>query len=95
MTKRKLERSLVELGTNRPSYPAPPNVPLAGDPEGPLLDPDEPAFVLRAGDLLAPEYVEKWAADAEAYGVDSRRVAAARRCAKQMNNWRNRKGFKK
>lgn len=69
--------------------------PLAGDPQGSLLDPDEPCFVLRAGDLLAPETLLKWAAGAEEYGVDSRRVQAARRCAKQMNAWRLKKGFPK
>lgn len=80
---------------NRPSYPAPPNIPIAGDPDGALLDPDEPVFILRAGDLFAPEYVAKWAQDAEDYGVDSRRVAAARRRAKEMNEYRTRKGFKR
>lgn len=70
--------------TNRPSQPA---------PAGLLLDPEEPAFVLRAGDLMAPEYVEKWAADAEAFGVDAERVRDARRCAKRMNDYRLKHGL--
>jgi len=72
------------LPVNRPSAPA---------PAGLELDPDEPAFVLRAGDFMAPEYVAKWAQDAESFGVEAARVRAARQCAKRMNDYRLKKGI--
>lgn len=71
----------------RPSYPAPST--------GTLLDPTVPAFVLTAEDFMAPDYVLQWAAAAEAMGMDNRRVQAARLCARRMNEWRQKKGFKK
>lgn len=63
---------------NRPSQPA---------PAGLLLDPDEPAFVLRASDLLAAETVRQWATLAERFDVPTARIQAALRTAEEMERW--------
>lgn len=49
--------------------------------------PDEPVFVLRAQDMLAPEIVREWAYRARKEGVDPEKVDAARRVADQMEDW--------
>lgn len=48
---------------------------------------DEPIFVLRAQDLLAPTIVADWACRAKTLGVNKEKVMAARRCAREMLSW--------
>lgn len=55
------------------------------------LAPNEPFFVLRAQDLLAPHQVEQWAMNAEKSGCDPAKVLEARRTALDMMSWRGRK----
>lgn len=55
------------------------------------LQPNEPFFVLRAQDLLAPHLVEQWAMNAEKQGCDPAKVQEARRCALHMMAWKGRK----
>jgi|GEM_PF-2505710 len=50
--------------------------------------PDEPVFILRAKDLLAPAMVELWIAAGIAFGVEQEKVEAAKFLAKQMRIWR-------
>ena len=49
--------------------------------------PDEPLFVLRANDPLAPALVGIWATLAEQQGVDPVKVAEAKNCANAMAEW--------
>ena len=55
------------------------------------LRPDEPYFVLRGQDLLAPGLVRRWATLAGEAGVNPAKVAEANRIADQMDQWRDRK----
>ena len=48
---------------------------------------DEPLFILRAQDTMAPIIVELWAACAEALGVPAEKVIEARLCAETMRAW--------
>ncbi|MGH8639135.1 MAG: hypothetical protein ACREUZ_18525 [Burkholderiales bacterium] len=52
---------------------------------------DEPIFVLRAQDLLAPATVRHWAEDAEKAGCVAARVREARDLADAMERWPGRK----
>jgi hypothetical protein len=54
----------------------------------------EPVFVLRANDKLAPELVEKWAADAERHGCGEAKVREARNAAEAMRAWGKEQGSK-
>lgn len=54
---------------------------------------DEPVFEIAAGDFLAPEFVEKYAAALEEWGGDPNAIRAARACAKRMNAWRLKHGM--
>lgn len=49
--------------------------------------PDEPIFVLRAQDIIAPEIVREWAFRAKKAGVPKEKVDEARRLADQMEDW--------
>lgn len=49
--------------------------------------PDEPLFVLRANDPLAPRIVEEWATLAEMRGVPAEKVAEALRLRDAMCVW--------
>jgi hypothetical protein len=69
--------------TARPSQPAP----RADVAEG------EPVFEIAAGDFMAPEFVEKYAAALEEWGAEASAVRAARACAKRMNDWRIKHGM--
>lgn len=56
-------------------------------------DPDEPLFILRAKDPLAPALVRMWAHVREVYDgrlglIDSRKYLEAHDCAREMENWR-------
>ena len=56
------------------------------------MDPEEPVFVLRGQDILAPETVEFWATLAEKHDVSpSRKVREAREWADEMAAWTPRK----
>ena len=58
------------------------------DPEGKIPD-NEPVFLIRGQDAVAPEVVEFWAAKAQEAGADSRMVDAARRHAQRMRQWQD------
>jgi len=55
---------------------------------------DEPVFVLRARDKLAPMAVQVWAAYAEIEGVDPDKVREARLLASAMWRWQKEHGSK-
>lgn len=55
---------------------------------------DEPIFVLRAQDLLAPDKVRKWACEARAKGCPADKVQEAYECATQMDAWAAKNGGK-
>ncbi len=63
------------------------------DPAG-LIPDDEPVFLLRAQDKLAPGIVAKWASDARAAGASEEIVGAAFRHARAMQIWQNEHGMK-
>jgi hypothetical protein len=48
---------------------------------------DEPIFVLRAQDRLAPGLIRRWADLAETYGCPAGKVKEARELALQMEEW--------
>jgi hypothetical protein len=48
---------------------------------------DEPVFILRAQDILAPRVVVRWAHLAEQANAPLDKVQGALRCAKQMADW--------
>jgi len=52
---------------------------------------DEPVFVLRAQDKLAPALVEAWARLASEHGCGIDKVQEALRCAAAMISWPSRK----
>lgn len=54
-------------------------------------DPDEPLFVLRAQDILAPEVVRDWAHRARAANVDPAKVVDALNIADRMEEWQIKK----
>lgn len=52
-------------------------------------DDDEPIFVLRANDPLAPSCVRNWAYEAEETGEhESEKIHGARKLANDMETWR-------
>lgn len=55
---------------------------------------DEPIFVLRSTDRLAPFLVEEWATNAEDQGADPAKVAEAKHLALRMRNWQTLHGSK-
>lgn len=52
---------------------------------------NEPVFVLRAQDKLAPELVRRWAHEAELNGCPHGKIMRALETADAMENWPNRK----
>jgi len=48
---------------------------------------DEPVFILRAQDVLAPEIVREWVFRARINGVAQDKVDDARRIADAMEDW--------
>lgn len=48
---------------------------------------DEPTFVLRAQDKIAPEIVREWAYRAAVEGAPEEKVEAARQIASRMEDW--------
>lgn len=52
---------------------------------------DEPIFVLRAQDRLAPKIVRAWAATARLHGISDDKYKKAMQTAFEMEQWPNRK----
>lgn len=50
---------------------------------------DEPVFVLRAKDLLAPETIEHWSEQARAYSTGLQKGYQALEVAQEMRNWQD------
>lgn len=48
---------------------------------------DEPVFILRGQDALAPEIVREWAYRARKMKVSQNKVSGARLVASQMEDW--------
>lgn len=57
-----------------------------------LIAPDEPVFLLRAKDEVAPLTVDKWADYAEQAGADWTMIKAARNQAQEMRKWQREHG---
>lgn len=55
------------------------------------MPPDEPVFVLRAQDCLAPEMIEKWVIRARALNVNVDKMNDASSVAEEMLQWPTRK----
>lgn len=55
---------------------------------------DEPLFVLRSQDELAPDLVRAWARGARASGTPEKKVKEAFRCADAMDQWASTNGSK-
>lgn len=55
---------------------------------------DEPIFVLRAKDKLAPIVVETWAMIAKLMGVSEDKITEATDCAIEMYRWQDKNGCK-
>ncbi len=56
------------------------------DPEGKIGE-DEPVFILRAQDELAPATIDHWSNLLEAHDGDPRAVKLARDWAQEMRHW--------
>lgn len=56
------------------------------DPEG-IIPQDEPVFLIRGQDVIAPETVEAWANLAALAGADHTIVHSARCQAREMRRW--------
>jgi hypothetical protein len=63
------------------------------DPAG-LIHDDEPVFLLRGQDIIAPHIVDSWAIMAEHRGASPHIVEAAREQARRMREWGFRHGAK-
>ena len=63
------------------------------DPEG-IIPQDEPVFLIRGQDAVAPEAVEAWAELAERAGSDGDIITAARSQAREMRRWGKEHGDK-
>lgn len=59
-----------------------------------LIPEDEPVFLIRAQDKLAPDIVEVWATGAEEEGAAPNIVEAARGHAEAMREWQEEHGSK-
>ena len=55
------------------------------------MNPDEPVFILRGRDVLAPAAVFAWARLAERYGVGVNKLAGALDAASKMLTWPGRR----
>jgi hypothetical protein len=56
--------------------------------------PDEPVFILRAQDILAPRVVVRWAHLAEQAGSPQDKVLGALQLAKQIADWQANNGHR-
>ena len=52
---------------------------------------DEPLFVLRAQDLVAPDTIRQWALLAQLQGTPRDKIEGAIKEAQEMENWEHRK----
>ena len=52
---------------------------------------DEPVFILRGQDILAPAAVFAWAHSAERHGVSLKKLGGAWRAAEKMLTWKTRR----
>ena len=59
-----------------------------------IIPEDEPVFLLRAQDVVAPEIVDTWASLAEEDGAAPNIVEAAIDQAEAMRNWQEEHGSK-
>lgn len=59
-----------------------------------MADKDEPIFILRAQDRLAPELIRSWASRASIHGCSSEKVQEARDLAAKMQEWGKAHGSK-
>jgi len=59
-----------------------------------IIPEDEPVFLIRAQDKLAPEVVSHWAHLADLYGADRKIVRAAQGQVKAMRKWQKIHGSK-
>lgn len=50
---------------------------------------DEPVFVLRAKDLIAPMVVDKWAGVAKVWGTPNAKTEDAKAVARAMRDWQS------
>ena len=73
--------------TGRPEYSS------LRDPMGVFGD-DEPIFIIRGRDTVAPEAVRAWAEIAKAYGASVQIVELARHHADDMEAYQQRRGSK-
>ena len=55
------------------------------------MRPDEPVFVLRAQDLLAPDIIRAWANEATVHNCPLTKTGDAHECANEMEAWPTRK----
>ena len=55
------------------------------------VDDDEPIFVLRGQDVLAPMAVEAWAELAAKLQVNPQKILEAYQCAESMRQWKIRR----
>lgn len=54
-----------------------------------VIPEDEPVFLLRAQDIVAPDIVDAWADAADAEGALPNIVEAARNQAQEMRSWQS------
>lgn len=59
-----------------------------------LIPADEPVFLLRAQDVMAPSLVDQWAAEAGLRGAASNIILAANNQASLMRQWQDAHGSK-
>jgi len=59
-----------------------------------LLHDDEPVFILRGQDIIAPQIVELWAITAGFVHAGQPKVESARRVAAEMRAWQEKHGSK-
>jgi len=55
---------------------------------------DEPIFVLRGKDKLAPHVIRAWAMLAELAGAPPGKISEARECARYIELWQGQRGSK-
>ena len=55
------------------------------------INEDEPIFILRGQDCLAPMVVEEWCELAAKLKVDPKKILDAYQCADAMRKWSNRR----
>lgn len=77
-------------GVGGPKTPA--DAPLvAKNPYLARVKPDEPFFVLRGQDALAPQFVREWAEKAKSHGLPTEKYLHAMKVATDMEHYPHRK----